>query len=284
MPISPRRPLSTREAVVLGALQGPAELLPISSSGHIALVPELLGWQYGRLDADLRKAFEVALHAGTALALLIVLRDEVRHVARSLDSRRLSGIALALLPPALAAAAFERPIEQRLGSARAVARAQIVGGLALAAADRRPAVRAEAQAGALDHIAIGLGQAAALAPGVSRNGGTLTALRTLRFERRAANRLSRHAALPIIVAATVLKSARLARSGLAPELRLAFGAGAATAFGSTLLCFRLVGRMDAAGSYAPFAIYRVGLGALGLIYRPRLSSEQRPPRSAGAGA
>ena len=265
MPLSARRPLSIREAVVLGALQGPAELLPISSSGHIALVPELLGWNYGRLDAELRKAFEVALHAGTALALLLVLRDEVVHVGRSLDARRLAGIALALMPPALAAAAFERPIEQRLGSARAVASAQIGGGLSLAAADRRPAVRSEGQAGALDHLAIGLGQAAALAPGISRNGGTLTALRLLRFERRAANRLSRHAALPIIVAATVLKTVRLRRRGLAPELRLAFAAGAVTAFASTLLCFRLVHRMDEAGSYAPFAMYRVGLGTLALV-------------------
>ena len=269
MPPSARRPLSIREAAVLGALQGPAELLPISSSGHIALVPELLGWHYGRLDADLRKAFEVALHAGTALALLIVLRDEVVQVGRSLDVARLAGVVLALLPPALAAAAFERPIEERLGSARTVALAQIVGGLSLAAADRRPAVRCEARAGPLDHLAIGLGQATALASGISRNGATLTALRLLRFERSAANRLSRHAALPIIVAATVLKTVRLARSGLAPELRLAFGAGAATAFASTLLCFRLVRRMDAAGSYAPFAIYRLGLGVLALVRRTR---------------
>ena len=264
-----RRPLSIREAALLGALQGPAELLPISSSGHIALVPELLGWHYARLDSGLRKAFEVALHAGTALALLIVLRDEVAEVARSLDARRLGGVALALLPPSLAAAAFERQIEERLGSARAVALAQIAGGLALAGADRRPALRPEAKAGATDHLAIGFGQAAALAPGISRNGGTLTALRLLRFERRAANRLSRHAALPIIVAATVLKGARVARGGLAPELRLAFAAGTVAAFASTLLSLRLVHRMDAARSYAPFAVYRIGLGALALVRAQR---------------
>lgn len=265
MSLPARRPLSIRQAAVLGALQGPAELLPISSSGHIALVPELLGWSYGRLDADLRKAFEVALHAGTALALVIALRDEVAQVTRSLDGRRVAGVALALLPPAAAAAAFEQTIEERLGSPDAVALAQVVAGLALAAADRSSAVRSQAQAGALDHLAIGLGQAAALAPGVSRNGGTLTALRLLRFERGAANRLSRHAALPIIVAATLLKAVRLSRSGLAGELRVAFAAGAATAFASTLLSFRLVRRMDEARSYAPFAAYRVALGALALV-------------------
>ena len=250
---------------MLGALQGPAELLPISSSGHIALVPELLGWPYGRLDADLRKAFEVALHAGTALALVIALRDEVVQVGRSLDAGRAAGIALALLPPAAAAAAFEHEIEQRLGSADSVALAQIVAGLALAAADRGPAVRSQAQAAALDHLAIGVGQAAALVPGVSRNGGTLTALRLLRFERGAANRLSRHAALPIIVAATVLKAVRLSRRGLARDLRAAFAAGASTAFISTLLSFRLVRRVDGARSYAPFAAYRVALGVVALL-------------------
>ena len=259
-----RRPLSVRGAVALGALQGPAELLPISSSGHIALVPELLGWDYGRLDPELRKAFEVALHAGTALALLIALRDEVAGVARSLDAGRLAGIALAFFPPALAAFAFERPIEERLGSARSVALAQIVAGIALGVADRRPAARSQDGAGPLDHVAIGLGQTAALAPGVSRNGGTLTALRLLGFERRAANRLSRHAALPIIVAAAGLKGARVARRGLAAHLRAPFAAGATTAFASTLLSFRLVERMDGARSYAPFAAYRVALGALAL--------------------
>ena len=69
--------LRTSEAVALGALHGPAELLPISSSAHTELVPWLLGWEYAELDPELRKAFEVAVHAGTAAALLIVLREEV---------------------------------------------------------------------------------------------------------------------------------------------------------------------------------------------------------------
>src|SRR5207249_8513180 len=79
--------LSTRQAAALGALQGPTELLPVSSSGHLVLVPALLGWRYGELDGELRKSFEVALHAGTALALLIGLRHEVAEVLRELDGR-----------------------------------------------------------------------------------------------------------------------------------------------------------------------------------------------------
>src|SRR5204863_4758752 len=72
--------LPLRHALALGLLHGPAELLPVSSSGHVTLVPWLAGWPYAELDGELRKAFEVALHAGTAAALLVALRDEVREV------------------------------------------------------------------------------------------------------------------------------------------------------------------------------------------------------------
>ena len=245
-------------------MQGPAELLPVSSSGHLVLVPALLGWRYGELDPELRKSFEVALHAGTAFALLIGLRAEVAEVLRELDARRIARHGLEMVPPAVAAFAFERAIEQRLGAPRRVAAAQVVAGVALALADRSPAVRARDEAGAADALAIGVAQATALAPGVSRNGATLTAARLLRFERPAANRLSRHAALPIILAATGLKGYRLARRGLPGGMAASFGAGLAAAFASTLVSSRLVPRVDAARSYAPFAVYRVALGALSL--------------------
>lgn len=228
------------------------------------LVPALLGWRYGELDAELRKSFEVALHAGTALALSIGLRHEMAEVVRELDARRLARHALEMLPAAIAALAFERPIQERLGVPPRVAAAQLVAGSALALADRSPAHRPRADAGPLDGLAIGLAQATALAPGVSRNGATLTAARVLHFERPAANRLSRHAALPIIVAAAALKGYRLARRGLPGELAAPFAAGLAASFASTLASSRLVARMDAAPSYSPFAAYRVALGAASL--------------------
>lgn len=250
--------------MALGAIQGPAELLPVSSSGHLVLLPALLGWDYGDLDAELRKSFEVALHAGTASALAIALRGEVGEVVRELSPRRLGGVAMTFAPAALVAALLERTIEERLGSPRSVAIAQVAAGLALAAADLRAADRPHADAGAIDHLFIGCGQAAALMPGVSRNGATLTAARLLRFERRAASVLSRHAALPVIAGATGLKGLRLARRGLAPELRATFAVGAAAAFASTLASRRLIGVMDRRRSYLPFAAYRVALGAAAL--------------------
>ena len=85
MPPRAEARLRTRDAVALGLLHGPAELLPISSSAHVALVPWLLGWPYDDLDADQRKAFEVALHAGTVAALLLGLRAEVAAELRALD-------------------------------------------------------------------------------------------------------------------------------------------------------------------------------------------------------
>jgi undecaprenyl-diphosphatase len=232
-------------------------------------VPALARWSYVDLDDELRKSFEVALHAGTALALLIALRGEVEEAVRELDGARVARHVLTFVPPGLAALAFERPIERRLGSARGVALAQVAGGLGLAAADRRAADRSHSEAGARDALAIGVAQAFALAPGVSRNGATLTAARLLRFERAAANRLSRHAALPIILAAAGLKGYRLWRRGMPRELAAPFALGAAAAFGSTLASSRLIRVVDGARSYAPFAAYRVALGAVASYRLPR---------------
>ena len=237
----------------------------MSSSGHLVLVPALLGWRYGELDPELRKAFEVALHAGTAAALLIGLRREVADALRELDGQRVLRHALAFVPPGIAAAGLERLIEERLGSPRQVAAAQIGAGAVLGLADRAPARRGRDDAGPLDALAIGVAQAAALAPGDTRNGATLTAARLLRFERPAANRLSRHAALPIILAAAGLKGFRLARRGLPRDLAPAFAAGALASFGSTLAATRLVRAMDEAPSYAPFAAYRIALGGFAIV-------------------
>src|SRR5205814_9293808 len=100
--------LSLRHALALGVLHGPAELLPISSSGHTELVPWLLGWSYADLDGELRKAFEVALHAGTAAALLLALRGEVGEAIGTPPARARSAalVAGSFVPPAIVGLAF----------------------------------------------------------------------------------------------------------------------------------------------------------------------------------
>lgn len=254
--------LPLRHALALGLLHGPAELLPISSSGHITLVPWLLRWPYADLDAELRKAFEVALHAGTAAALLIGLRDEVGEAARGLDRRRIELIVLSTAPAAALALLLERPIERRLGTPGTIAAGLVLGSLAMAAADTRPQQRERESADWRDALALGIGQAAALMPGVSRNGATLAAARLRRFTREDANALSRHVALPIIVAATGLKGMRLIRRGLPPRTRAAFAVGTAASFASTLGSTWLIRQVERDRSLAPYAAYRLGLAAV----------------------
>jgi undecaprenyl-diphosphatase len=257
--------LAVREAVVLGALHGPAELLPISSSGHVAIVPWLLRWQYAELDDELRKSFEVALHAGTAAALMLTLREEVAAAVRGLDGRRLCLIALSFAPPAVVGYAFEQPIERRLGTPATVAAGLAGGAIAMAFADRVPQERHHDQAGALDALWLGLAQACALIPGVSRNGATLAAARLRRFTREDANRLSRHVALPVIAGATVLKGVRLSRRGVEPGTGVAFVAGAAASFVSTLGSTWLIRQVERDRSLLPYAAYRLVVAALIII-------------------
>ena len=250
------------QAVALGALHGPAELLPISSSGHIAVMPWLAGWNYSGLDDELRKSFEIALHTGTAAALLISLRHEVDEAVRGLSARRLLLIALSFAPPAVIGYRFERPIERRFGTPPTVAAGLFAGAVAMALADRAPQERRHDDAGALDALVLGVAQAFSLIPGVSRNGATLAAARMRRFTRADANRLSRHAALPVIAGATLLKGVRLYRRGLPTGSAVPFAAGAGAAFVSTLGSTRLIRALERDSSLLPYAIYRIALAGL----------------------
>ncbi|MGI8595563.1 MAG: undecaprenyl-diphosphate phosphatase [Solirubrobacteraceae bacterium] len=265
--------LPLRHAIALGLLHGPAELLPISSSGHTTLVPWLLGWPYGELDPEYRKAFEVALHAGTAAGLLLALRREVGDAARGFDRRRAVLLAGSFVPPALAGSALERPIERRTGTPETIAAGLLVGSAALALVDRAPRKRRREDAGALDALALGLAQACALVPGVSRNGATLVAARACRFHRADANALSRHVALPIILGATALKGSRLTRRGLPPSLRAPFAAGLVASFASTLGSTALIRQVERDRSLLPYAAYRSVLAAVVLV---RAGRENRP--------
>jgi undecaprenyl-diphosphatase len=110
-------------------------------------------------------------------------------------------------------------------------------------------------------LALGIAQAAALAPGVSRNGVTLAAARWRHFSRDQANLLSRTIALPIIIGATILKGERLRRRGVAPELRRSLAIGVAASFASTLASQRLIGLVERDRALWPYAAYRAGLAA-----------------------
>jgi undecaprenyl-diphosphatase len=257
--------LKLRHALALGLAQGPTELLPVSSSGHTTLIPFLAGWPYDELDDELRKSFELALHAGAGLALAIDMRGELIDASRQLTARRVMVAALSVAPPALAGLALRSRIERRFGSPRSIAGGLVAGGVAMALADARPGpgARAEDDARALDGLALGLAQALALVPGVSRYGATLAAARARGFRRADARTLSWHAAMPVILAASALEGARLVRSPPPPGTRAALAAGACSAFLSTLASAHLLRRPQRAqGSLAPYALYRCLLAAL----------------------
>jgi undecaprenyl-diphosphatase len=249
--------------MLLGLLQGPAELLPISSSAHIALLPRLAGWRYGELDASARKSFEVALHAGAACAL----------AARALRSRAHGSapepvvLAVALAPPALAGYLLRSQIERTLGGPRTMAAGLAAGAAAMALADARPAAGGERRCGdarAADGLALGVAQALALVPGVSRSGATLTAARALGFAREDALRLSWQVGLPLMLAAGAHEALQLMRSrGATGRLRGALASGALAAGLSTCASARVLSRPRwRRRSLAPYALYRCALAAI----------------------
>ena len=254
--------IPTSRALALGIVQGPAELLPVSSSAHIVLLPWLAGWDWEQLDPEMRKSFEVALHAGAAAALLIGQRQAIAEELRSFDGRRALLLGLSFLPAAVAGYVLERPIERRLGGPRATAIGLLAGSAAMLGADTRPQRRGRGEATAADGLALGVAQAAALAPGVSRNGVTLAAARWRHFSRDQANLLSRTIALPIIVGATALKGARLHRRGASPALRRSMALGAAASFASTLASQRLIRVVEHDRALWPYAAYRIALAGL----------------------
>jgi undecaprenyl-diphosphatase len=260
------------EVLLLGLVQGPAELLPISSSGHVAALPWLLGWPADP-DPELRKSVEVALHAGTALALLIGLREEVGEAARGFDARRAALVAWSFLPPAVVGLAFERVVEERLGTPPTIAAGLLLGSALLVAGDRAPQARRREDAGWVDGAWLGVAQAASLMPGVSRNGATLSAARWRGFARTDANALSRHCALPVIVGASALKGTRLWRRGLAPSVAGTLALGAGAAFASTLASVRLIGWVERDRPLAWWAAYRTGVAAVILAVARRRGAD-----------
>ncbi len=250
-------------AVALGLVQGPAELLPVSSSAHIVLLPWLAGWEWEEIDPELRKSFEVALHAGAAAALLVGQRRLIAAELRQFDRHRALLLALSFLPAALVGYAFERPIERRLGGPRATAYGLLAGASLMVLADRRPQRRGRGEATPADGLALGGRPDGRARPGgVSRNGVTLAAARWRCFSRDQANLLSRTIALPIIIGASGLKGARLARRGVPPRLRRSLALGVVASFASTLASQRLIGLVERDRALWPYAAYRAGLAAV----------------------
>jgi undecaprenyl-diphosphatase len=237
--------LRSRRLVALGLLQGPAELLPVSSSAHVGLV--LRRWS--ALSAAARKEVEVALHAGSAIALAPGWRP------------RWGLQVAATAPAAVAGLVFERTIESRLSAPPFAAFGLLAGGAAMALADRVPGRRVAAEARVADGAWLGLAQALALVPGVSRSGATRAAARALGFGRADAAALSREVALPVLAGAAALKGLRVAARRPPAATVRALGAGAAAAAASTWAALHAERAIAADAPLAAWAAYRAALAA-----------------------
>jgi undecaprenyl-diphosphatase len=176
--------ISYFHAIILGAVQGLAEFLPISSSAHLILVPWLFKWQ------DPGLAFDVALHLGTLLALLIYYREDWIAMARSVtggqsaERRLLQLIIVASIPGAIIGLAFEKQAETTFRSPLLIAIAMAVLAVLLWLFDKlSPQKRTMSEMTYRDALVIGFSQALAIIPGVSRSGATITMARAVRIER-----------------------------------------------------------------------------------------------------
>jgi undecaprenyl-diphosphatase len=273
--------LTSTQALALGLLHGPTELLPVSSSAHTFLASWLSGLGYQQLDGGLRKSFEVALHAGAVGGLLLAYRDERTRIYPRPTARWLAMMGLALAPPAVSGYLLQEQIEETLSSPAPIAAGLALGGSLMALADRRGVGRRVArQAGPVDGLLLGLGQALALAPGVSRNGATLTVARARGFTPREAQRLSWQVGLPVIAGASLLRCAGLAREGLPAGAGGTLVTGAAGAFASGWLAARLTDPLRRGRSLTPYALYRAALATVTLAEIRRRSAGLRRCRPA----
>ena len=204
-------------AIVLGLVQGLSEFLPISSSGHLLLTPWLFGWN-DFSDVSVEKAFDVALHLGTLIAviayfrkdLVVYVRDGLRMVVQKEKPRTNEGrlawlLVVASIPAALFGAIAGNWIDEHLGKPVIIAASLIFFGLLLAWADRRLGKRKFEEMNSRDAIVIGLAQVIALNPGTSRSGISISAARILGFDRDTAVRFSFLLSVPVTAGAVAVK-------------------------------------------------------------------------------
>lgn len=259
--------------------QGLTEFAPISSSGHLILVPWLFDWPI-LADPELNKTFAVALHMGTLLGALVYFRRDVwRYVAAwvrsirgrsiaTLDERLAWALVVGTIPGAVVGATLEDVIEDKLGQPWLIAVMLAVFGVALYVVDKRArSWRAMEDLSVGGGLVLGIAQAAALQPGISRSGVTITVARAIGLDRESAARFSFLLSLPIIAGAGVFKGLGVLADGIPPGLGAPFlwGTVASAASGFAVIAFLLayLRRRD----FGAFLVYRLAASALvlGLI-------------------
>jgi len=260
-------------AIVLGIVQGLSEFLPISSSGHLIVVPELFGWRELTDHASLNKTFDVALHMGTLVGALWYFRQDVgRYIVAAWQSLRARAIRttderiawlllISAVPGAVVGALLSNTIEDELGDPVLIGVMLIVFGIVLQWADHFPQRRDAGEFRTRDAVLMGTAQALALQPGVSRSGVTISAGRGLGFSRDSATRLSFLMSLPIIAGAGLYKGAEVASGhGIPSGFVAPFVWGTIASGLSGWLAIAWLLRLLRTRSFTPFVVYRVVAG------------------------
>jgi undecaprenyl-diphosphatase len=263
------------KAVILGVVEGLTEFLPISSTGHLILVGDLLNF-----NDDRGKAFEVIIQFGAILAVCWEFREKLLRVARSITSSAISrrfilNLVVASIPAMGLGLLFGKHIKAVLFSPVPVASAFIVGALIIFWAERRQEKIASAKSHIqsvddltpLDALKVGLAQCAALIPGTSRSGATIIGGMLFGLPRAVATEFSFFLAIPVIGGATAYELLKLWKAPVAfsGEFALATVVGFIAAFISAFICVRWLIHYVAHHNFIPFAWYRIAFGLLVLI-------------------
>jgi len=255
--------LTLTEALVLGIIQGLGEFLPISSSAHLVLVPWALGWQYAGLT------FDVALHIGTLISVVAFFWKDWLTLLSSAVTRKGSKeaalfwyLVLGTIPGGAIGYLFEEQAETVLRTPLLIGVMLIVMGIILYWVDRRAAsVKSIDSVSLLDSLLIGLSQALAIIPGVSRSGITMTAGRALGFTRASAARFSFLLSTPIVVGAGLYKMKDLSPG----DLDAAFLTGVVSSAVVGFIAIGFLIRYLSQRSFAVFAWYRFVVGSAVII-------------------
>jgi len=264
--------LSTLHAIVLGIVQGLTEFLPVSSSGHLQIVPWLFEWDDFGEDEQLEKAFDVAVHLGTLVgAIAYFWRDIVKLIVDGLtslftwewtDDGRTAWLLLATIIPASVVGVVGQDVINALDDDIWLTGVTlIVFGLLLLVADRLGGTRPFESFGWRDAAVLGLAQACALQPGVSRSGVTVTAARGLKFERSDATRLVFLMSVPIIAGAGLYSFIDIGgTAGIPDDFRSPFLWGMASSALTGYVAVWALLKFVRNNTFTVFVIYRVLLG------------------------
>jgi len=267
--------LTDGQALVLGVVQGLTELLPVSSSGHLILVPWGADWTYLEEHDSFNQTFDVALHLGTLIAVGAYFWSDIERLVRaffrSLGRRRLETsderiawfVLVATIPAGLAGFLGEDLIARHLGDPWQIAILLTVGAGVLYWADRSPEARGMGDIGFRNAVIMGFAQALALAPGVSRSGITIAAGRFMRLDRDSAARFSFLLLVPTVLGAVLLKGVKDVLLGDLPHgWKGPFLVGTLAALGSGLLAIEWLLGYVRRHTYGVFVVYRLVAAAI----------------------